>query len=202
MNALTLDGVPAAFVHQKSLDTVQKRHHVRFWQYPQRANMWLGAAAEDIGFRFELTHWTHSTDSHIDSERAKVVNDLVFTGCVDAAGLLSRTPESLMQDPQAEHPIVTDGDVAVIRLNDCVDPKVMAGVGETPSLHQRGRLARALLAFRDDFVRSNIFFTTYNTLKLLTGGGRPKTTRAPGLNGEARRLDWLVPVASLHGRPE
>jgi len=202
MNALTLDGVPAAFVHQKSLDTVQKRHHVRFWQYPQRANTWLGAAAEDIGFRFELTHWTHSTDSHIDSERAKVVNDLVFTGCVDAAGLLSRPPERLMQDPQAEHPIVTDGDVAVIRLNDCIDPKVMAGVDETPSLHQRGRLARALMAFRDDFVRSNIFFTTYNTLKLLTHGGRPETTRAPALNGEARRLDWLVPVASLHGRPE
>ena len=29
MNRLTLNGVPAAFVHQKTLDTVQKRHHVR-----------------------------------------------------------------------------------------------------------------------------------------------------------------------------
>jgi hypothetical protein len=202
MNELTLDGVPAAFVHQKSLDTVQKRHHVRFWQYPQRANMWLGAAAEDIGFRFELTHWTHSTDSHIDSERAKVVNDLVFTGCVNAAGLLSRARETLMQDPQAEHPIVTDGDVAVIRLNDCIHPNLMAGVGETPSLHQRRRLIRALKAFRDDFVRSNIFFTTYNTLKLLTHRGRPKTTHGPALNGEARRLDWLVPIAPQHGGAE
>lgn len=45
--------------------------------------------------------------------------------------------------PQAEHPILTDGDVAVIRLHDCIHPKVMAGFGETPSLHQRGRLARA-----------------------------------------------------------
>jgi hypothetical protein len=58
MNTLILNGVPSAFVHQKSLDTVQKRHHVRVWQYPGRPNFWLGTAAEDIGFRFELTHWT------------------------------------------------------------------------------------------------------------------------------------------------
>jgi hypothetical protein len=107
-----------------------------------------------------------------------------------------------MQDPEAEHPIVTDGDVAVIRLNDCIHPNLMAGVGETPSLHQRGRLVRALKAFRDDFVRSNIFFTTYNTLKLLTHRGRPKTTHGPALNGEARRLDWLVPIAPPHGGAE
>ena len=85
MNALTLNGVPSAFVQQKSLDTVQKRHHARVWQYPGRENIWLSAAAEDIGFRFKLTHWTHSTDPNIDSARAKVVNDLVFVGCANAA---------------------------------------------------------------------------------------------------------------------
>src|SRR6185312_15976226 len=164
MNGLTLNGVQSAFVHQKSLDTVQKRHHVRFWRYPGRANIWLGAAAEDVGFRFELAHWTHSTDPHIDSERAKVVNDLAFTGCVAAAGLLHRAPADLVQDPKAEHPIVTDGDVAVVRLNDCIHPKLMAGVDGTPALHEHGRLVRTLTAFRDDIVRSNIFFTTYNTL--------------------------------------
>ena len=62
MNALSLNGVPSAFVEQKGLDTVQKRHHVRVWQHPQRANVWLGAAAEDIGFRFKLMHWTHSRE--------------------------------------------------------------------------------------------------------------------------------------------
>ena len=91
-------------MHQKSLDTVQKRHHVRVWQYPRRANVWLGAAAEDVGFRFELTHWTHSTDPNIDSERAKVVNDLAFTGCVDAAGLLPRTPADLCAKSERRTP--------------------------------------------------------------------------------------------------
>jgi hypothetical protein len=97
MNALTLNVVPSAFVQQKSLNTVQKRHHVRLWQCPGRENIWLGAAAEDVGFKFKLTHWTHSTDAHIDSERAKVVNDLAFSGCGDAAGMMSAIPQTLFR---------------------------------------------------------------------------------------------------------
>ena len=200
-NALTLNGVPSVFVQQKSLDTVQKRHHVRVWQYPQRSDVWLGAAAEDVGFRFKLTHWTHSTDPDIDSERAKVVNDLAFIRCLNEAGLLSRTSADLVQDPKAEYPILTDGNIAVVRLNDCIDPNLMAGVIETPAAHQRGRMARTLTAFRDDLVRSNIFFTTYNTLEALakhkTG---PAALRSP-VNGEPRGLDWLTPISPLQSHP-
>ncbi len=201
MNSLTLNGVPSAFVHQKSLDTVQKRHHVRLWQYPARPNIWLGAAAEDVGFRFELAHWTHSTDPNIDSERAKVVNDLAFTGCVDAAGLLPRAPTDLVQDPKAEHPIVTDGDVAAVRLNDCIHPHFMTGVRATPTLHTRGQSPRTWAAFRDDLVRSNIFFTTYNTLRSLAKHkAEPTTTHAPLINGDPRGLDWLTPAPPLQPR--
>jgi LssY C-terminus len=202
MNSLTLNGVRSAFVHQKSLDTVQKRHHVRVWQYPRRADIWLGAAAEDVGFRFELAHWTHSTDSHIDSERAKVVNDLAFTGCVDAAGLLPRAPTDLAQNPKEEHPIVTDEDVAAVRLNDCIHPNLMAGERNTSGLRERGRLARVLTAFRDDVVRSNILFTTYNTLtSLAKRKPEPTTTHVPLIHGEPRGLDCLTPPTPLQSGP-
>jgi hypothetical protein len=201
-NALTLNGEPSAFVQQKSLDTVQKRHHVRLWQYPHRPDVWLGAAAEDVGFRFKLTHWTHSTDPDIDSERAKVVNDLAFIGCLDAAGLLPRSSADLVQDPKAEYPILTDGSIAVIRLNDCIHPNLMAGVTETSSTYQRGRVARALTAFRDDLVRSNIVFTTYNTLKLLGRRKPGSLATAPRfVNSEPRGLDWLSPTPSLQSNP-
>jgi len=36
MNTLTLNGMPSDFVYQKSLNTVQKRHHARLWKQPQR----------------------------------------------------------------------------------------------------------------------------------------------------------------------
>lgn len=197
MALLTLNGGPSAFVEQKSLDTVQKRHHVRFWPYPRREGIWLGAAVEDIGFRFEVTHWTHSTDPGIDSERAKIVNDLAFAGCLDAAALLPRASADLARDPKAEYPIVTDGDIAVIRLNDCIRPNVMAGVDERYGLQQRGRASRALIALRDDLIRSNIFFTTYNTFRSLTKHSAESTaTHTRLVSGESHRLDWLVPLRS------
>ena len=200
MNALTLNGVPSAFVHQKSLDTVQKRHHVRLWQYPRRADIWMGAAAEDVGFRFESAHWTHSTNPDIDSERAKVVDDLAFTGCIDAAGLLPGVSTDLMQDPKTEHPIRTDGNVAIIRLNDCSHPKLMPGVGQTPLLHPRRKLVRMLASFRDDLVRSNIFFTTYNTVRFFAKHKSEAATHAPSVNNAPRGLDWLTPLAPPQDR--
>ena len=167
---------------------------------PQRANVWLGAAAEDVGFRFELTHWTHSTEPNIDSERAKVVNDLAFTGCVNAAGLLSRTSADLVQDPKAKHPILTDGDVAAVRLNDCIHPNLMPGEGNTSASHQRGRMARALTAFRDDLVRSNIFFTTYNTLKVLAKHTEPTTMHTPPINAKSPWIGLAEPYGSKSSR--
>jgi LssY C-terminus len=192
MNALTLNGVSSAFVHQKTLDTVERRHHVRLWQYPQKENVWLGAAAEDVGFRFELGHWTHYTEPNIDNERAKIVNDLAFTGCVKAAGLLSRASADLLQDRNAVHPILTDGDVAVIQLNDCINPNLMPGVSEISPPPQQRRPTQLLRAFRNDLVGSNILFTTYNTLKL-----RKRHIVEPASTGNRvkRQLDWL-PAAS------
>ncbi len=202
MNALTLNQVPSAFVQQKSLNTVQKRHHVRVWQYPGRTDIWLAAAAEDVGFRFRRMHWTHSTDPNIDSERAKVVNDLAFAGCVEAAGLLSRASKDLVQDPKAQYPIVTDGDIAVVRFNDCVDPKPMAGVSEASALPQRGRVARTLTASAMKLVRSNILFTTYNTFRHL-GKHRagPRNAHTQVVNGGPRELDWLPPITPLESVP-
>jgi len=199
-NALTLSGLPSAFVQQKSLNTVQKRHHVRVWQHPKHENVWLGAAAEDVGFRFQLTHWTHSTDPNIDSERAKVVNDLAFVGCVKAAGLISRISADLVQDPSAENPILTDGSIAVVRLNDCIDPNPMPGLRGTSAVHRHGRVVRTLTAFRDDLVRSNVVFTTYNTLKLLgKHNAKPANTNPWLVNGTPRRLDWLLPMPPQPG---
>jgi hypothetical protein len=196
MNTLTLNGVPSAFVYQKSLNTVQKRHHVRWWQYPGRTDIWLGAAAEDVGFRFKLAHWTHSTDPNIDSERGKVVNDLAFSGCVEAAGLASRSSTALAQSPEAEYPPLTDGQIAVVRFNDCIHPNLMAGVSEAHVRRARGRLTSALAAFRDDFARSNIFFTTYNTLKFLAKSKTKQTAAdAAPINSNRGGLDWLPPAA-------
>lgn len=192
MNTLTLNGAPPAFVRQKSLDTVEKRHHVRFWQEPGEADVWLGTAAEDAGFRFERTHWTHVIHLRIDNERAKVVNDLAFTGCVETAGLLSRPRSDFNQNARAKRAVITDGKVAVVQLNSCHAPETMAGVGQTPTGPPREWVTRGMSAFRRDLIRSNIFFTAYNTMKLFgRKQGPPVAGHASVINAETRDLNWL-----------
>lgn len=199
MDTLTLNGLPSTFEYQKSLDTVEKRHHVRLWQEPQRVNVWLGAAAEDIAFRFEVTHWTHSSDPRIDEERAKVVDDLAFTGCLDRAELLRRNSPNVLRDPRQGRPILTDGRIAVLQLNDCSSPKTMAGVTAAPPAHSRGRLSRVLISFRKGALGSSkILFNTYNTLKCVSERerSRRRATQPSNVSPPELGLDWLSSLAS------
>ncbi|HEX4750184.1 MAG TPA: LssY C-terminal domain-containing protein [Bryobacteraceae bacterium] len=198
MDTLTLNGVPSAFEYQKSLDTVEKRHHVRLWQEPQRVNVWLGTAAEDVAFRFEVTHWTHSSDPRIDEERAKVVDDLAFTGCLDRAELLTRNLGNVLQDPKKGRPILTDGRIVVLGLNDCSSPKIMVGVDTALPSHPQGRLSRALISFRKGLLgSSNILFNTYNALKYVSERELSRrATQPPNISPPERRLDWLSSLAS------
>ena len=201
MNSLTLNGVSADFVYQKNLNTVQKRHHVRLWKEPSRADVWLGAAAEDIAFRFELMHWTHSTASKIDSERAKVVNDLAFTRCLDAAGLVPRDFQEVLQDPKGERLILTAANIAVVRLNSCTNPRSMPGADVISRADGRGRLSRGLAALRND-LRLNVVFTTYNTLKLITERRTLKPLRkAPSTDADPPGLGWLSSLPTREQSP-
>jgi LssY C-terminus len=191
MNALTLNGVPSYFVYQKSLDTVEKRHHIRLWRDPQEANVWLGTAAQDIGFRFRHAHWTHSTAPNIDSERAKVVNDLVYTGCVQAGGLVSRDSPTLVQRPEGGRSVLTDMDVAVVQLSECNDPTTMSGIDPVSRVVPRHRLWGGLTSLQTD-LRLNIVFTTYNTLKLVSERHALQPLRkVPSSDVDPTALDWL-----------
>lgn len=203
MNALTLNGRPSDFDYQKSLDTVQKRHHVRIWKDPQSPDVWRGAAAEDIAFRFELAHWTHSTAPDIDIERAKIVNDLAFTGCLDSAALMKRNSPDLLLDPKAKRPIVTDTNIAVMRLDSCYSPETMPGVDIESSVPARGHISRIWASLRND-LRLNLFFTTYNTVKFVAEQRVLKPLRnTPGLDSNSPGLGWLSSlVTQAEFRPE
>jgi hypothetical protein len=203
MNALTLNGVPSDFVYQKSLDAVQKRHHVRLWKHPQAADLWLGPAAQDIGFRFQFAHWTHSTSANIDNERGKVVNDLVYTGCVHTAGLVSRDSTEPFQRPKGEGSLLTDTDVAMVQLTGCNNPKTMSGVETVSRVVSRSTLSRGLASLRND-LRLNIFFTTYNTLRLITKRHALKPLRkAPSSDADSPGLDWLNSLSTQrNSQPE
>jgi hypothetical protein len=164
MGNLTLNGVAANAEYQKSLNTFSKRHHLRLWKQGP-GNAWLSAATEDVGYTLRSMHLTHATDPLIDNERAKVLNDLVFTGCVDATSLMKRV--SSERDDQGDHSIQTDGKIAVIRMNDCQSPRSMVVETAKSGPHRRPRSVQALAALGNDLIRNNPVSLALNTVKEL-----------------------------------
>lgn len=184
MGQLTLNGVTADAEYQKSLNTFSKRHHVRLWKQG-REGAWLGAATEDVAYKLRRMHLTHATDPIIDNERAKVVNDLAYTGCLEGATLMTR--DSSDDTNRREPSIRTDGRVAVLRMNDCQKPRTMAN--ESTSNGRRGprRSVQALLALRNDLIRTNPVSLAYSTIRALREHERRQETGSLSAFGSHRQ---------------
>jgi hypothetical protein len=122
MSRLLLNGKPSDFDMQKGNNTFEKRHHLRIWRMPETWNgkpVWVSAATHDIGIELSESNATfiHVIDSRIDTERAKVVNDLVFTGRVKSVELVER-PQAPRETTNATGDRVeTDGRMAVVILD-------------------------------------------------------------------------------------
>jgi hypothetical protein len=148
----------------------------------------LSAATEDTAIRVQGFHLTHSIDPKIDDERAKVVNDLVFTGCVESAALLPRNSVPRTLNEKGEELLVTDGSIAVLQLNDCY-------ASRTPPLSiartRPRRLVQSLVALRKDIVRSNLAFVGYRMMKLAVGNSQSPT---PSTTARIDRQPAIAPA--------
>jgi hypothetical protein len=121
MSILTLEGRPPDLALQKQNNTFAMRHHIRIWQRPQLFNgkpVWVAAATHDTSITFSQTSksFTHGIDPHIDAERAKVVNDLLFTGTVHGVALVERTGIPQDASNATGDKLLTDGKMAVLEF--------------------------------------------------------------------------------------
>jgi hypothetical protein len=119
VSILLLDGKPPDLVFEKMNNTFARRHHLRVWRRPasfQGKPVWAVAATHDIGISFSEQNRTfiHRIDSSIDRERAKVVNDLVFTGRVRALALVDRPQVPRQGQNATGDTLETDGKIAVL----------------------------------------------------------------------------------------
>jgi hypothetical protein len=118
VSTLLLDGRPPDLVLEKQNDTFNARHHLRIWKRPGQFNgqqIWVCAATHDIGIDFSETDRTfiHKIDSRIDGERAKVVNDLLFTGLVKGISLVDREIPQNLSNATGDT-LETDGKMSVL----------------------------------------------------------------------------------------
>jgi hypothetical protein len=121
VSVLLLEGRPPDLVFQKQNNTFAKRHHIRIWRRPYNMNgkeVWVCAATHDIGIDFSQRDRTfiHRVDPEVDVERAKVVNDLLVTGKLQALSFVDR-PEAPKSGQNATgDPFRTDGRMAALEF--------------------------------------------------------------------------------------
>lgn len=185
MSAMLLDELPPGRELNKALNTYSKRHHLRLWRQPAefRGRPVMAASATHdtaIDFSFKRMKLMHLIDSNIDNERSKVVNDLIYTGCVDAAELIARPAVPKESRNAGGQDISTDGRLLVIEMNSCRSPRpIPPGDADLRiSGNAWQKVPRQIfLTVRNDFTRNNPVFQAargvkYLWMKAFRGGRR------------------------------
>jgi len=176
MTPLALNGNVADMSWEKSLNDVQKRHHIRLWRQPgdwHGQEIWVGAATRDISFAYlrKGQNFTHQIETNVDLEREKVASDLLFTTCVSSLDRVERPDVPHFAKNGTGDPMTTDTRMVVMELNDCQTPRQIVEVG--PRLPEHGnawqRFARReVLITRNDALRNNYAWRGFEVGRWIT----------------------------------
>ncbi len=121
LSVLLLDGRPPDLAFEKGNNTFAQRHHLRIFRRPDTYDgkpVWVCSSTHDIAIDFSDRDRTfiHKIDSDIDHERAKVVNDVLFTGLVRSIALVGRPDIPQNATNATGDSLKTDGSMAVLLL--------------------------------------------------------------------------------------
>lgn len=196
MSTLLLGGNRPVKTWSKTLNTFAKRHHARVFRAAEQwkgESVWTASSTQDIGISLSKKQKTfiHLIDELIDNERAKIVNDLLFTGCVDAVEEIARPWVPLDAKNSTGDLLRTDGAVAIVRLNGCWSARggkntATADTGRKPlpvsgNVVERG-LRQSILTVRNDLVRGNLIWQVKGGIGMVIQArrnrGKPKAERA------------------------
>jgi len=224
MSTLLLGDQSPAYAYAKTLNTFSKRHHLRIWGssldwYNQ--SVWTSSSTHDTGIGFSKKNKTfiHLIDSHIDNERAKVVNDLIFTGCVSHVQLVTRPwiPKDAKNGTGED--LITDGRIAVLQLNECLGPQAKPEpAGDALPIHGNrvDRVSRqTVLTLKNNVMRDNVVMMAYSGIRTgvseMKKKDTPRTPRSMDVEGDKYTIngadghqnDYTFSSSSImHGAPE
>jgi opacity protein-like surface antigen len=188
MSTLLLGGQAPAYAYAKTLNTFSQRHHLRIWASSlpwDGETVWTSSSTHDTGIGFSKKNKTfiHLIDTHIDNERAKVVNDLIFTGCVSHVQLVARSwiPKDAKNGTGED--LITDGRIAVLQLNDCrtLQDKTQLASNTVPVHGNRvERVSRqTTLTLKNNILRDNVGVMAYTGIRTGISEFKRKDTPRP-----------------------
>jgi hypothetical protein len=197
---LLLDGKPPSFVFEKTLNTINKRHHLRVWQIEETWNgqsVWTAAATHDTGLGFSSRKTLiHRIDPNIDQEREKVSDDLRFAGCASVPEMVERPRVPRITQNATGDRMVTDGRAAVLRLRDCSRPdeRVLDVRGKQAS-HTGNPVYRGVrqfnLTLRNSLLRDNVAWQAYSASRILWRMTHHQAESPRAAGGLITTSDWV-----------
>jgi hypothetical protein len=177
MSRLLLNGAEADMSWEKGLNDVSKRHHLRIWQQDSTwlgQQIWVGAATRDIDFAYlrRGSKLSHKIAEDVDQERDKVAYDLAFTSCGKLLDWTERPDYPRLARNATGDPMVTNGRMVVVKLNDCDAPRLSTETVDSAPLPEHGdkwqRFARReVLSARNGLLRTNPYWRAYEGSRLI-----------------------------------
>ena len=201
MSILLLNGSPSKFAYAKTLNTFSKRHHLRIFSTDatwQGEPIWNSSSTHDIGIGFSKKNKTfiHLIDSNIDNERAKIVNDLLLTGCVTGVQLVRRPWVPRDAKNGTNEALITDGKIAVVALNDCNKPRDDYSDDQPVPLPVHGNpldrsTRQTVLTLRNNILRDNVGVSAYSGIRYATQSKQKKESEkaASVVNVSGQKFD-------------
>lgn len=177
MSIQLLNGVQADLAWEKGFNDVAKRHHIRIWKLAEQwhgRDIWIGAATRDIDIAYMRRGKavSHRIDSDIDQERDKVAYDLAFSKYANILAWIDRAEFPRSSSNATGDPVVSDGRLAVVELEDCPAPRLATASIDSTKLPEHGSLLqrllrREILSARNQLLRTNPYWRTVDGGRLL-----------------------------------
>jgi hypothetical protein len=172
MSSMQINNLEPDMSWQKGFNDVGKRHHVRLWKLDQTwegQELWIGAGTRDVEWGYlRGSVATHRVEEHVDHERDKIAYDISFATCVDALGWMDRPDALRMTRNATGDRMQTDGQMAVLQMNACSDPRRMTTWVDTLPVHGKlweRLLRREILSARSNLIRGNIYWRAYEGIR-------------------------------------
>jgi hypothetical protein len=172
MMTFLLNGKPEDMNWQKSLNSYDRRDHLRMWQWTSEGitdSVWISSSTHDTGAVLAVKYkgFVHHITADIDEERSTVIRDLNFAGCVRSVSYVSRPRMPITARNATGDMMRTDGLVAVVTLQDCQpnDPQLeleSKGHSFKPGGYVFRYIRRQILTFKNDIWRANIIYGVYD----------------------------------------
>src|SRR5262249_9179794 len=122
-----VDGKPVSATWEKSLDSYEKREHLRVWarnDVISGQTVWLGAMTRETSAALSVTQhkFIHHIEADLDAGRGMLERDLSLAGCVASVYYVDRPQIERAAMNATGDAMRTDGSLAVVHMKDCENP--------------------------------------------------------------------------------